>query len=581
MADSATGVTTGTPEASPAKRSSPVPRPWFFVHWLSLAAAVPFLFWINRDQWFSGDEWAVITTGGMGGNPQKVSLFAPHFEHWITLVVLVYRALYSVFALHSYVPYTLVLIAVQVLVAHALWRLLLRVGVNAGFATGVAAIFVVLAIGWENLSTAFQITIIAPVALGFAVLLLMPERGPFRRRDALGWILLVAALMCSGTGVTMTIVVGIAALLRRGWRTAAAVVSVPALCYAAWFATEGTKGQRNTASVSTALSDLPGFVWRGTTEALGGLTRFGFTGPIILVVLAVWLVWRARGHWRTEPWPLLLATSIGAVVSIALTGIRRAGTDAGASRYAYVVVVLLLPALAVATQELARVIVRRFGRPATIVGAALVVALLVAQAVALNHYVETEAFVGEMRPRVLGVAALLRADEPVISTNIFGIPYLTQPSTSTIARFDRNGELPTLADLTRSDLLTAREYVQLVTGTTGLFGEGIVTVAGATNARISPSSTGCVIVTAAAGHPSVTLAIPQAASFRLTTAVDWNITAQLEAGGAKGRPRLLAAPGGQEIAVSVARGDLGLRLGLPPNGATTICGLAAGSGEPS
>lgn len=336
-ADTKSVLERGRSSAGPSTRTAR--SPWLVVHLLSLAAAVPVLVWVNRDQWFSGDEWVVITSRGLGSNPQRVSLFYPHFEHWATIPILVDRALYSVFAMHTYLPYTLVLIAVQLAVAHTLWRMLLRVGVQPGFATGVAAIFVVLAIGWENLSTAWQITIIAPVALGFAALLLMPLRGPFGRRDLVGWVLLVAALMCSGVGVTMTVVVGLAALLRRGWRVAAATVSVPGACYMVWLATEGTKGQRNTVGLSTALRGLPGFVWRGLTDALSGLTRVGFAGPIVLVLLVVWLAWRARP--RSEPWPLVLAMSAGAVLSIALTGLRRAGADAGASRYAYVVVVLL------------------------------------------------------------------------------------------------------------------------------------------------------------------------------------------------------------------------------------------------
>jgi hypothetical protein len=151
---------------------------WLVIHLASLAAVVPVLLWVNRDQWVSGDEWEVITTRGLGSNPQRLSIFAPHFEHWTTLVTLVYRALYSVFELHSYVPYTLVLIAVILAVVHTLWRVLLRVGVHPAYATAVALIFAVLAVGWENRSTPFQIAIIGPVALGFGALLSCPSAAP-------------------------------------------------------------------------------------------------------------------------------------------------------------------------------------------------------------------------------------------------------------------------------------------------------------------------------------------------------------------------------------------------------------------
>ena len=40
--------------------------------------------------------------------------------------------------------------------------------------------FTVLAVGWENRATAWQITIVAPVGLGLGALLAMPERGSVR-----------------------------------------------------------------------------------------------------------------------------------------------------------------------------------------------------------------------------------------------------------------------------------------------------------------------------------------------------------------------------------------------------------------
>src|SRR4051794_4288872 len=158
------------------------PTRWLWAHVATLALAAPVLFWVNRDQWFSGDEWGVITSRGLGANPQTLSIFAPHFEHWTTVPILVFRALYSMVAMRSYWPYVAVLVVVQLLVAHLLWRLLLRVGVQPAFATAVAAIFVVMAVGWENVSTAWQITIITPIALGFGALLVLPEDDPERTR---------------------------------------------------------------------------------------------------------------------------------------------------------------------------------------------------------------------------------------------------------------------------------------------------------------------------------------------------------------------------------------------------------------
>jgi hypothetical protein len=453
-----------------------------------------------------------------------------------------------------------------------LWRVLLRVGVHPAYAAAVAAMFAVLAIGWENRSTPFQIAIIGPVALGFGALLLMPVRGSFGRRDIGIWALLVLGLMASGVGVTMAIVVGLAALLRRGWLVAAEILSVPALVYSIWFVSEGTQGPRNTVALSTALVDLPGFVWDGLTAALSGLTRIPGSGPIVLVLLVAWLVWRARP--RVEPWPLVLAMTLGAVASMSLTGLRRAGVNADASRYVDIVVVLLLPALALATQDVVRVAMRRFGNAVAVAAAALVGVLLVAQVVGLNHYVETEPFLGEMRPRVLATARLLRDHEPVISDNIYGIYYLGEPSTATIARLDRNGDLPGL-DVTPADILTVREFVQVAVNGPALFDDGVARLVGSRHATTAPTGVaGCAQVVPRGADPSVALDLPSGASFRITPGGDGEFSLQLEAGRAEGRPRILTATRGEEVRLNVARGGLRARLGVPSHGVTTVCGLA-------
>jgi hypothetical protein len=399
----------------------------------------------------------------------------------------------------------------------------------------------------------------------------MPERGPLVRRDAAVAALLLVALMCSGTGVTMTAVVALTALLRRGWRVALGIVAVPAAVYAIWYALEGSSGQRNDTSLSTALGDLPGFVWRGLTEAFSGLTRVPDSGAVVLAAVVVWLVWRARP--RIEPWPLVIATAVGAVFSIALTGIRRAGAGPE-SRYVDIVVLLALPALALMTQELGRWVVRRFGRPALAVGSAVVVAFLVVQVVALNDEVSSEAFVGEMRPRVLATARIMREREPLATTNIFGIPYLTEPSTTTIARLDRNGELPAL-DVSPGDVLTAREYVETVIGDASKYPEGVATglmLAGGTATAGAP---GCVVISPSQSgkRPAVLVELPAAGSFRVVTDRIDEASLVFVDGTARGAPRGFQTAPGDGTGVGVSRAT-NIELMLPRT-TTTICGLGS------
>ena len=232
-----------------------------------------------------------------------LGLFEPHNEHWSTAPILVYRALYSLFGVRTYTPYLVVLLLLQVLVAHLLWRVMMRSGVQPLIATAGAAVFMVLGAGWENLVNAFQLSFLGSMALGLGALLVMPERGRFERRDVYGWILNVLALTFSGVGITMVLVAGGAAFVRRGWRVALMVMSVPGVIYLLWYAKWGRHADSvDQEPLRTALQQAPAFVWHGLVEAVDATTGLAGIGPVLLVLLAIWLVKvvrpdASRGRW--------------------------------------------------------------------------------------------------------------------------------------------------------------------------------------------------------------------------------------------------------------------------------------------
>jgi hypothetical protein len=264
---------------------------------------------------------------------------------------------------------------------------------------------------------------------------------------------------------------------------------------------------------------------------------------------------------------------VGAVVSLALTALRRAGASPE-SRYIDIVVLLSLPAIALATQEAGRALARRFGRVAVGVCGAVVVGFLVVQVIALDHEVSNEPFVGEMRPRVLATALIMRNHEPIASTNIFGIPYLTEPSTATIARFDRNGELPAL-DVSRADVLTAREYVETVIGSASAYPEGVAHFARAKRASTGAATApGCLTVAPATprARPVATLHLPAAGSFRVASDRAATASMSLVEGSTGGRPREFSTGPGDGTAVGISRAT-DLELTLPGGTTSTLCGL--------
>lgn len=317
------------------------------LHYASLPVAFAALLWFTSNQWFVTDEWEFIhrLIPGVG----RLGLFAPHNEHWSTLPLLVYKGLFAVVGVRSYLPYMAVLLALHVLTAHLLWRLMRGAGAEVWVATAFSAVFLVLGAGVENIVWAFQIGFVGALAAGLGMVMVGRRGGPGRLVAA--WVLGVASLMCSGIGPFMVGIAGVAELLTFGWRRALATVSVPAAVYTAWLLAIGHTG---TAAVPhAALTDVPDYMFTGITTAAAEITGLGPIGALLLIPLAGWLI-AARRDRRTAR---LAALAAGTVAFYLVVGMGRVGLGAGeaeSSRYVYVSAVLLMPAAAVATSQLIR-----------------------------------------------------------------------------------------------------------------------------------------------------------------------------------------------------------------------------------
>ena len=127
--------------------------------------------------------------------------------------------------------------ALHLVAAALVLAVMRRSGVRPWLATVAAAVFVFFGAGAENILVAFQITFVGSLVFGLTQLLFADHDGPLDRRDWLGLLAGFAGLLCSGVAVTMTVVVGLAVLLRRGfrgWRVALFHTAPLAVAYALW-----------------------------------------------------------------------------------------------------------------------------------------------------------------------------------------------------------------------------------------------------------------------------------------------------------------------------------------------------------
>lgn len=311
--------------------------------------------WAGRHRWFFQDEWDFLATRDAA---DLDSLMRPHSAHWSTLPILVWRALWHGVGLHSYFPYQAVAIALHLLVAGLLRAVIRRAGVHPWIATVAASLFVLLGAGHENVVWAFQSAWPASVAFGLVHLLCADHDGsPVTRRDAAGVAAGLASLMSSGLGVTMVFVVGVAMALRRRW-SAAVLHTVPlGLVYGLW-SLAYLPG--NTLDRRAGAGDLVAFIGTGLWEALMAVGQWAPAAIATLVLLvlggAVALA-RADAGARSRAAPAI-ALSTGSLAFVAIVALGRArdfGTEfARNGRYSYVIVALVLPALALAADAIVR-----------------------------------------------------------------------------------------------------------------------------------------------------------------------------------------------------------------------------------
>jgi hypothetical protein len=428
--------------------------------WVVVLVSGTWLVARTRDLWFGGDDWFIILDRRVSPGPGQLGLFEPHNEHWSTVPILVFRAFDSLFGVREYWPYVLLLVVVHLAIVVLLWHVMVRSAIDPWLALGIVAVIAIPGPGFENLTNVWQVQLISPLALGLGALLLLPERGPLGWRDGVASILLTVGMACSGLGITMLGVVALVALIRRSWRVALAVAALPAVAYAWWYLVYGSREQNVT---TLSYRAVPRFVWDGVTDALGDVVRLRALGVVIVLATLAWLIWQLtrRPIPRTLLFPAVLA--LGAVVSLTLTGWRRATITEGAlSRYAYITIVLVLPVVAAALDWLVRRLAHaQFAKVVPIVTGVILVVVVLAQVRIFDNYVDTIDETKRVeKAAFLTTAQLVREGHQLLNDRPM-FKFEPQVTVEKIVAMDRDGKLPSLDGLREDDRHTVLARLDL------------------------------------------------------------------------------------------------------------------------
>ena len=317
--------------------------------------AVPLLLHLGHDRWFSYDDWDFLSSRSA---TSVHDLFEPHSVHWCTLPILYYRLLWSLFGIRSYIPYQFGAVAAHLTVVALLRIVIRRAGVPSWTATATMIPLIFLGSGSENIVSAFQITFTASIGFGLTQLLLADHDGALNSRDVLGLLAGAAGMLCSGVAISMVIAVGIAVLLRRGWRPAAFHTLPLGAAYALWFLAIGHSALRTEGSRPVTFSSMVAFLRTSVGAAFGRVSQLPGLGWVLAVMIIVGcaIAWRGRSGEelrRIAAAPAALIASAFVFLLIASSG-RTGSQLARAPRYTYVIVALMLPAVAVAADALIR-----------------------------------------------------------------------------------------------------------------------------------------------------------------------------------------------------------------------------------
>lgn len=488
------------------------------------------LLYLGRHTWFFYDEWDFIARAG---GHSSLGLLIPHNEHWSTIPILLYRLIYSVVGLRTYLPYLALPIVAHVVLVHLIWRCMRREGVDEWLATFLAGAVLFMGAGYQNLFWAFQIGFVGALACGFAAFLLMDVAqavdgvppstrfasfvGPRPRRFVAGQAIMVCGLMFSGLGPYVVFIATVAILIRHGWRRAVAVMTIPAAVFIAWFVAIGRFWIHDSASGLQLLS-VPVYAWVGLTNAAEGFTGWTGSGPVVILGLAGLML-----HQRNRALPhagFAYASALGAVLFFLVGGVGRIslGADqAQASRYVYTAVVLLIAGCGVVVTSM---LGDRWANRAI---ALAVIALIGAQGVGVL-VLQARNWAGMEqadRARLAITDQLLRSHSVILGNanaqiDPIGAPQLT---VGEVRDLERDGALPPPDHVARQrvDVLSVEQHVQLSLTAYPVLSDSAGARLLATSSLTASADGSCVVAMSLGGASRLALRLDGVGSLGITT----------------------------------------------------------------
>ena len=543
--------------------------------WVAVVG-VGWMFWlaVSSRQWFFADEWDFIAKRSRPPltQPGRFAdmLLTPHNEHWSTLPIIVYRAVFGVVGLRAYWPYLVVLYTFHLGVIVLMVRLLRRNGVGVVARCFAVAIFVVYGAGAENLLWAFQFAWMGACIAGLAMIELVDvDRSRLSRgRIAATWLVGVAGLMCAGVGVSMVAAAVIATWLRHGWRRAVVVGSVPALAQVLWTIAYG----RNATPVETRWTSVPhralGYSWRAITSTVDRTVGLPGLGVLLAVALIAFTASRAEELRARHAGVLGLA--LASIPFLGLVAIGRVEVDnPNASRYSYILFVLLAPLVFVVLTMVLANRPPRWRTGAGVLGVLCVITSVGSLAEAATLEGRTEA-----ATRRTVVAAFAVAKSNFAAPDAIPDPQSVDLTIAGIRALLVQGYIPSgTPDPQAVTTVLAQSSVDFTPQPRVPLDGRVITIASLGRMTATLAESGCVAFSPQGAQPQVSLLPRQPASIKVVPLVDGILVVTIRRDGRSAAARPIPVVANNPVFVNLADPRNEYVFTLPEGGLTKACGM--------
>lgn len=314
----------------------------------------------GANRYFVVDDWIILSSRGLSVH----GLLDAHNGHNIALLIVLWKSLLHTAGLANYPAFLATTITAHLANCALLFVVCRRSGIRPWIAAITCSTFIFFGPGEANILSAFQISFTASIMFGLIAMVISDTRTPHvSRRDVLALGAGLAAMLFSSVGIVMVASVGVALLLRRGWRAAAFHVIPLAALFLTWhfLFPNSTNQLAEKGSTSDVVRSAIAWATSNLTADFNAVSRaIPFAGilGLLLVVLGLTLgLTKARFRELGRERGLIIAGVIGGLLFVGFVGMARGGEGAAAaanSRYVGVTAALLLPAIAMGCEQLAR-----------------------------------------------------------------------------------------------------------------------------------------------------------------------------------------------------------------------------------